>query len=508
MPNDSAAADNVAHQAKHSTWPGLFGLILLGLLLGFSFQGTRGLWSPDEGRYVDAALEMIDSGNYIAPAYSPDEVNFSKPPTTYWILAASFKVFGRTTWAARIPYAIAFVLTLLTLYGVGRVLLPDRPWLPGLIYGCAAFPLLASNVVSTDAFLTLCEGVAMWGFISAAFAADARILKRYVLLFWLGLGAAFLTKGPPGLLPLLAIIPFLVQRDGWRGLKPYFTLPGILLFLLIGLSWYAVAVVRYAGLLHYFLHQELYQRIFTSVQHRNPGLFGWAVAYLPTLVLGALPWWPLLMRHSSAWASSAMDSALPSSRGLVRFLTMWFSIPFVVFCLAQSRLPLYLLPLFLPLSLLGAWALRDRLNLRSPPQAAMLALWLLGLIGVKAGTAYFIHSAKDNRLMARQLDAIANPRAYETIIFVQETGVDYAVEEDVPWGLRLYMGKPVYGIPWLASKGESALCHALRASSTSLLVIEPNLKPNDINAVIGRCVDGTIINHGSWRGRRLELVQP
>ena len=43
-------------------------LILLGALaLAFAFLGTRGLWDPDEGRYTNVALNMLDSGDWLNP---------------------------------------------------------------------------------------------------------------------------------------------------------------------------------------------------------------------------------------------------------------------------------------------------------------------------------------------------------------------------------------------------------------------------------------------------------
>jgi 4-amino-4-deoxy-L-arabinose transferase and related glycosyltransferases of PMT family len=82
-------------------WPahrGLRACLWLGVLLlvlGFSFQGTRGLWNTDEGRYVDNALQMVDSGNYLVPAYNADHLNFSKPPLVLWAIAASVRVMGK-----------------------------------------------------------------------------------------------------------------------------------------------------------------------------------------------------------------------------------------------------------------------------------------------------------------------------------------------------------------------------------------------------------------------------
>ncbi|HJP99608.1 MAG TPA: glycosyltransferase family 39 protein, partial [Rhodanobacteraceae bacterium] len=389
----------------------LLALICLGLLLGFAFQGSRGLWSTDEGRYVDGALQMLDSGNYLVPAYSPIEANLSKPPATYWAIAASIKLFGRNTWAARVPYALAFVLTIWLLYGMGRRLLPDKPWLPGLIYALSLAPFFGANVVSTDELLTLCEAFAMYGFVGWAFEPDDRPAPVFLVLMWVGWGAAFLTKGPPGLLPLLAIIPFVALRDGWRGIARLFSPLGIALFLVVGLGWFAVVVLRVPWALHYFLHRELYDRVFTSVQHRNPGAWGWLIVYLPTIVLGSLPWWPSLApafvpklrRHTPMRSNRRADARL--------MLWLWFAIPLVVFCLAQSRLPLYVLPLFLPLSLLLAGGLVRRIDLHKSGQRLVLGIWIAALLAFKGGVAYAVHQPHlDNRFVARQLSASASSR--------------------------------------------------------------------------------------------------
>jgi len=170
-------------------------IVALGILLGFAFQGSRGLWGPDEGRYVDVALQMMDSGNYMAPSYSPAELNFSKPPLTYWAIAGSMQLFGRNTWAARLPYALAYLATLLALFAMGRKVCPDKPWLPPLVYATSIFTFLASNIISTDVLLTLAESLAVLGFMMFAWPGSAPRACHGRWLMWLGFGLAFLTKG-------------------------------------------------------------------------------------------------------------------------------------------------------------------------------------------------------------------------------------------------------------------------------------------------------------------------
>ncbi|MGH8124287.1 MAG: ArnT family glycosyltransferase [Rhodanobacteraceae bacterium] len=513
--NDARARSQLASRGRMSPrrfidsckWP-LVALICFGLLMGFAFQGSRPLWSTDEGRYVDGALQMLDSGNYLMPAYSPDVLNFSKPPLTYWVIAGSLELFGRNTWAARTPYALAYLLTILLLYAIGKQAVPDKSWLPGLVYGCSVIPFFAANIASTDVLLTLFEAMAMLGFLRIAFDDTAHHRGRSVLLTWTGWGLAFLTKGPPALIPWLAIIPFLLIRDGPRGLGRLFSLAGVAAFLAIGFGWYAIVVLRYHGLLHYYLHREIYDRIFTPTQNRNPGLLGWAKVYLPVLVLGSLPWWPAVARQARGWLSAGRWRAWRCDRGIELFLLLWFAIPFIVFCAAQSRLPLYILPLFLPLSLMLARGLRHRVHLRHFRQWIALAVWVVVLLVAKAGASYALHDAhRDNRLIAHQIGATAGSAHYGSVVFVEATASQYAIQEHTPWGIRLYNGKPVYAIAWSAPQGAAALCRAVRQSSSALLVLDPAIKPAWVHSKLSDCAIHDAAKVGIWRRHALVVAR-
>jgi hypothetical protein len=220
-----------------------------------------------------------------------------------------------------------------------------------------------------------------------------------------------------------------------------------------------------------------------------------------------LPWWPALLRRVRPDGIGHLRDSWPRNGSIAFFLLAWFFIPFLVFCLVQSRLPLYLLPLFLPLSLMLALALRERIDVGSPYQRIALALWLIFLLGLKAGVAYFMHPSTDNRVIAQQLKGAADLTSYHSIIFVHNTQLDYTIEEETPWGLRMYMEKPIYGIKWLSPKGEEALCHALRASGSSLVVVDPNLTPDSIQPALTRCSARGTRSVGMWHDRALEIVQ-
>ena len=482
-------------------------LFCLSLLLGFAFQGTRAVWSTDEGRYTENALQMIDSGNYLVPAYGTDRLNFSKPPMTYWAIAAAVNAFGHNEWAVRAPNALAFALTTLLLCLMGGQLLPEKMWLPGLIYVLTLAPFIATNVVSTDTLLTLFEALAMAGFVMAELTPGTPARRGPVYLMWLGFGLAFLTKGPPGLLPLLAIVPFIVKRDGWRALGRIFAPGGLALFAVVGFLWYLVVIVRTPGLLHYFLYFEVYERILTPTQNRNPQWYGWILAYGPVFAFTTLPWSLAMFRGIGEALSLASWRRWWREASTPLLLLLWFVLPLIIFCVSRSRLPVYALPLFLPLSLMLALGLRQRIDLTRTHQRILLGVWIVALIALKGVASIYLKSASDNRLQAQQLDAITAGSDYAALAFVDKTAADVGIEEHTPWGMRLYINKPFYGIAWGKPGSSGQVCALLHDHASVLYVVDAGIAPEAFRAAVQACQPHAISTIGSWRHQPLELVR-
>jgi molybdopterin converting factor small subunit len=77
------------------------------------------------------------SRDWLVPTLDGEHPHLTKPPMTYWALASSFGLLGTNEWAARLPGALAFVGTGLLVFGLGRRLLPAKPWLPALVRAIA-----------------------------------------------------------------------------------------------------------------------------------------------------------------------------------------------------------------------------------------------------------------------------------------------------------------------------------------------------------------------------------
>lgn len=405
----------------------LLAIFLLATLMALAFQGSRGLWDPDEGRYSNVALQMLKSGDPVTLYRHPASFHFTKPPLTYWAMAASVKAFGRNEWAVRLPMALAFVLSALMVFRLGRLFVPERPWLPALIFVASPYPFLAAYTVNTDTVLAATEILAVLCYAQARFGGGS---PRWIDAMWAAFGLAFLTKGPPGLLPLLAILAFHLSHrgSGVKLLRPI----GLLAFALIGFTWYALVIERHPGLLQYFLGHEVVARIASEEMDRNPQWYGPLIVYLPVLVLGLLPWLPLALWRNRRQLLPRWKAA-PE---LQRFLWLWLALPLLVFCLARSRLPLYVLPLAAPLSLLVARALSDW----RPGRGWALAIggWVLLLIGFKGALALTLSGDSELARGLRRNNA-ANVSAQLRPLLPGPPREIVFVEDKTRYGLNLYL---------------------------------------------------------------------
>lgn len=412
------------------------GLLALLLVIAFAFQGTRGIWEPDEGRYSSAGINMHESGDWLIPTVDGEHPHLTKPPMTYWALASSFAVLGHNEWAARLPPALAFVGTGLLVFGIGRRFCPARPWLPAVVWALSLAPVAASNIISTDPLLAFFETAAMFAFVEG-WSRTGNDARRWYVLMWVGWGLAFLTKGPPALLSLLAMVAFLAIHDRPR-LRAKFPPLGIVLFAVIAFSWFAIVIAQEPRRLDYFLGYEVRDRIFTGVHKRNAEWYGAFKVYVPVLLAGTLPWsvFALVAAGGIRRAWSDVRLALRERRPQALLLAYWLAVPLAVFFLAKSRLHLYVLPLFVPLALVMARPLAAWPWLAGRRLALTLGVTLAAMVALKGFVAYQ-PSDRDARALARHVTEFLDPHDISEIVFVGMRPF---------YGLNVYLDRHVEGV--------------------------------------------------------------
>lgn len=412
---------------------GLLAILLL-LLYTTLFQDLRGIWETSEGRYVNVAIEMVRSGDWLHPITHHEHPHWTKPPFTYWAIASALDGAGHSEFAVRLPGMLAFALTTLMVYLLGRLFLPRRPWLPALIYASCLLPATASNVITTDNILTFAVTAAFTGFAYAYWGALGSFGARYgALLGWLAAGFGFLVKGPAVALPLFALLLFhLFNRRAFPQVRLHWLL-GMTLAALLGGSWFMMLAGDNPQLFVDFIYNEVLLRATTGRHHRNSEWYGGFVIYGPVLLLGSLPWslqiWRGVKQPLVDWYRARRGAPVAVDER-DKLLLLWLLIPLAVFMAAKSRLPLYVLPLFVPLTLLAARRAEGLLLKRR-----WYLLPLLGLVAVLAirVTAGMVDNHRDSRLLASHLQQLW-PGHVDEVVFVgdeSQQGLAFYMDTEV-----------------------------------------------------------------------------
>ena len=326
-----------------------FGNVWLPVILAAALLSQLSAYSllePDEGRYAEIGREMAKpGGDWIIPRLN-GVPHFQKPPMLYWATAISMRVFGSSEFAVRLPSALAAIGTLLLAAGIA-VRLFGEP-----LAGRLTLAILATSPLFLFLARTLTPDMSMCFWITAAIFAFVQSCPKagdtsprpayWGWLYFVSMGLGFLTKGPVAfLVPLSAGVGHVIglriqqKRGDEISLAPRIPwLVGLILALLIGLSWFITVAIRQPGLANYFLHDELIERFSSSHHGRSKPVW----FFIPVLLGGFLPWTVFALR----WLPKIRQAA-PASLG---FFLGWIAVPFVVLSLSGSKLPTYVLPLF------------------------------------------------------------------------------------------------------------------------------------------------------------------
>ena len=361
--------------ASHRTHSAVL-LVASLLLLGVGLGGID-FWAPDEPRYGQVAEEVrsMEHGlRGVALLHLGGEPYTQKPPLYYWLAALAGTASDRVTeTAARLPSMLAGVGTVLLTWLLGRRLFASPV---AALFGAALlltsfrFAHLARRA-QLDVLLVLFETAALLAFwrIDQQLRAGKGIRPSLVVGLHAALGAAALTKGPVGWLPMLVIAVYLAwerRLGSFRALVPPW---GLLLSVGPVVAWIAVATsLAPSGFFAEAVVENLVGRVVEAASHVRPFYY-----YLYQLPADFLPWtllWPL------ALLAAARGLAGEERQGW-RLLSVWIVVPLLVFSVASGKRGLYLLPVFPALALacgaaLDAW-MRDR---EGVPR------WLRAVIGV------------------------------------------------------------------------------------------------------------------------------
>ena len=221
----------------------LFGLLGLVYIFGLFVP----LMDNDSAHHANIALRMHLTGDYVNLIdYGKDYLD--KPHLYFWLCALSYKVFGVSTFAYKLPSFLFTILGTYSTYRLGKALFEKETGkLAALILASAFAYILANNDVRMDAILTASIAFATWHPVE--FIQEKKLV--HIAGAALGLALGFCTKGHIAVfVPAIAAISYILFRKEWGLFLNWKWLVLLILFALF------ISPVVYCYYQQYNLHPE------------------------------------------------------------------------------------------------------------------------------------------------------------------------------------------------------------------------------------------------------------
>ncbi len=310
------------------------------------------------------ARNMLASSDWVTARLN-GVAYLEKSPLIYWMMAASYRVFGVRDWAARLPLALAVILLCWVTYRFARWAFDsdDAGAFSGLALASCVGLFLFTRILIPDATLTLTITGAVWAWLRLLEPRE-RPDWRWPTLLGACLGCGLLLKGLIAVvfpvltaLAYMAITRQLFAGAAWKRLQPAVF---VIVALVIAAPWHVLATVRnpphFAFSLHsgpgeyrgffwfYFFNEHLlrflnlrYPRDYNTV----PRLWFWLFN-----LVWLFPWSVYLP------AAAKLSYAQNSRAGRVRLMALcWIGVVMVFFTFSTTQ-EYYSMPIYPALALL------------------------------------------------------------------------------------------------------------------------------------------------------------
>jgi 4-amino-4-deoxy-L-arabinose transferase-like glycosyltransferase len=389
--------------------------------------------SGSENLNLATVLEIRRAGRWLMPTLQ-GQVRTQKPPLTAWITAAAVRgntmaglgepdparrdqAYARLAWDVRWTALVSSCAMLLATYGLGKTIGGGDArlgLLSAAICGSSLLFLRQARYATTDVQLGL------WVTLANLCLAKAVLENRWWLGCTLGgiaLGLALMSKGPVALVQSVVPVALFVGWRAWHARSesgdvgrsgggeveirnPLFTsrppdpptslrflplLLGLLLMLLVGLSWYAMVYARTPGVM------DLWVKEVTRVGAIEVEPDPWWKYFL--LVPLAAPWSVFLI----AGVASAVHALLERRGRPIVLALLLLVAPVLIMSFFKDRKDRYLLPMAPAVAVLAArgvldvWRSRPRPDAtwhgRAEPLLVTLHLFMLAVVAVAVPVA-------------------------------------------------------------------------------------------------------------------------
>jgi len=278
-------------------------------LLSALTMGSVHEWAEDEPYYMIAADHMEQGGSLLVPTYAHGFPRFPKPILFYWLVLLSYKIFGVSVFASRVPALISSAVVLYFTYRLSS----ERGSRPAegitAVYILASFYLFYFHGKASTTDMTL-TAFMISGFCLLSEFLQEKGSSKSIYLGALAFGLAGLTKGPVALvLVALTVIPFFVigKRRGDTIPSTGQILVSVLIMSAVSGWWYMYMTAKFwPGFIEHQLGHEVVSRMdgFFWVRLKQ------IIWYFRRIVEAGYPW-TLLVLFTVSMRVRPTDSRIP-----------------------------------------------------------------------------------------------------------------------------------------------------------------------------------------------------
>lgn len=350
-------------------------LVALGLvrLLNLGFADMQAF---DEGLYAVRTLGVVDHGAWLDQSSAAIGGLYSSlhPPLYVWLSALAVGLFGNTEASFRLVSVLFGAFTLPVIYWLGGYLRNSQRegrsigLVAALLYALNPFVDFYARQGQFDTTLVFFLSLAILWFLRGV-EKDA---FRWYLLAGVAVGLGLMTKlfVAAGIPIVIALWIVLVRREEKRRLwLGWATLSAVAVA--IALPWHAMIVIRHGDGDPLFLLRasQTFDRFVTGIEGNQKSL---EVFYYINQLFVLFP-------LGVAWSIYGLIGTLRRREPSELLLLVWFALFFTVFTLMRTKLEFYLLPMLVPLALVGA---REMVRAMAGEMSKRLLGILIGLTAV------------------------------------------------------------------------------------------------------------------------------
>ncbi len=232
-------------------------LLLLSIVLYIGTAFTPGLLDDADASHAVVAREMLQRHDYVI-LYMNGIRYLMKAPFHYWLVAASYALFGVSEFSTRLPVALAMIGLVLMVYEFARRFFGERAGLySGLAVGTSVGMFIFTRIMIPEAIYAL-QFTAIYYLFLRAWTGSLRPRVGY----WgaaVVMALAVLTRGLVGIVfPLGGMIGFIIFSRGWNRWREMHLFSSATIFLIIAAPWHILAELRAPGFFwSYFINEHV-----------------------------------------------------------------------------------------------------------------------------------------------------------------------------------------------------------------------------------------------------------